>query len=366
MSEPEARPHLDDSPVIASLQGPPSIVARRDQPWGLALGLLGIACAGAFLFTSLSQGRRPSMPTANRTVAMPMGNGPLLPTLAIATPSPSPMLLPPDTATPPPSAAPAAADPSARLKAPAMIIDIGDDPAAPAAATAASPPGAAAAPRTAGPDAQLSADERFDSRMETASAGTSAATRLRDTALIAPQGTVIPAVTETAIDLELPGYVRAVVSRDVRGFDGTTVLIPRGSQLIGQYRAGVTDGQSRAFVVWSRALTPDGVSVDIGSPAADRLGRSGVPGETNTHFFRRFGDSILLSILSTGLNAAAGSSNGNAASIVIGSQQQASSIASIALQKDINIPDTVTVAQGMPIRVFVARDLDFSSVVRKR
>lgn len=192
------------------------------------------------------------------------------------------------------------------------------------------------------------------------------ATRLTDPSLVAPQGTVIPAILETAINSDLPGFVRAVVSRDVRGFDGSTVLIPRGSKLIGQYKSGVAAGQTRAFIVWSRVLTPQGVSIDIASPGADRLGRGGLDGETNTHFFRRFGASILLSVLNAGLNAASNNGNGgDNTAIIIGSPQQASNIASIALQREIDIPTTITVAQGAPIRVFVARDLDFSGVVQK-
>ena len=65
---------------------------------------------------------------------------------------------------------------------------------------------------------------------------------------IIAQGAVIPAVLETAINSDLPGYVRAVVSRDVSSFDGKNVLVPRGSRLVGQYRSGVALGQSRAFV----------------------------------------------------------------------------------------------------------------------
>ena len=88
------------------------------------------------------------------------------------------------------------------------------------------------------------------------------------------QGTLIPAVLETAIDTDLPGYVRAVVSRDVRSFDGSKVLIPRSSRLIGQYKSGLADGQTRAYVIWSRLIRPDGVSVALGSPAVDFSGRS--------------------------------------------------------------------------------------------
>ena len=106
--------------------------------------------------------------------------------------------------------------------------------------------------------------------------------------------------------------------------------------------------------------------MDIGSPGADRLGRGGLEGETNTHFFQRFGSSILLSVLSAGLDAASSrSSNASNTAIVIGSPQQATNVASIALQKQIDIPDTIAVPQGAPIRVFIARDLDFSNVMKK-
>ena len=190
--------------------------------------------------------------------------------------------------------------------------------------------------------------------------------RMTDTARIAPQGTIIPAVLKTGINSDLPGFVRAFVGRDVRGYDGTTVLIPRGTRLIGQYRNGVAIGQSRAFVVWSRLITPAGLSLDIESPGTDSVGQSGVTGETHTHFFRRFGNAILLSVLNAALQAAANSTGSGATSIVIGSQAQATNVATLALQKEIDIPPTVIVHPGTPIQVFVARDLDFTGVAEKR
>ena len=45
---------------------------------------------------------------------------------------------------------------------------------------------------------------------------------------------------------------------------------------------------------------------------------------------------------------------------MIGSTQQANQVASIALQKQIDIPTTIKVPQGTPLQVFVTRDLDFS------
>ena len=233
--------------------------------------------------------------------------------------------------------------------------------ASPATGTAS----ATAATAARGDDSRLSPDERFARSVEDSTVDTARATRLKDLARIAPQGTLIAAVLETAISSDLPGSARAVVSRDVRGFDGSQVLIPRGSKLIGQYRSGVAMGQTRAFVVWSRILTPDGVSIDIGSPAADDLGRGGLTGETNEHFFKRFGAAILLSVMGAGLEAVQPNNSNGVNAVIIASPQQANNIASIALQKQIDIPVTITVAQGTPLQVFVTRDLDFSGVAPK-
>ncbi|HET6970864.1 MAG TPA: type IV secretion system protein VirB10, partial [Phenylobacterium sp.] len=194
-------------------------------------------------------------------------------------------------------------------------------------------------------------------------ADTAHATQMHDLGRTVPQGAVIAATLETAINSDLPGSVRAVVSRDVRSFDGSRVLIPRGSKLVGQYKSAAAIGQTRAFVVWTRIISPTGVSIDVGSPATDRLGRGGLDGEVDDHFFRRFGAAILLSVINAGLTAAANSSHDNT-TLVIASPTQANQVAAIALQKQIDIPETIKVAQGVPVQVFVARDLDFGGVVR--
>ncbi len=131
-------------------------------------------------------------------------------------------------------------------------------------------------------------------------------------------------------------------------------LIPRSSRLIGQYKSGLADGQTRAYVIWSRLIRPDGVSVALGSPAVDFSGRSGLGGKVDSHFLQRFGSAALLSVIG-GLSAI-----GNASVVVSGGQ----SAASVAAQSDTKIAPTVRVPQGQPIRVFTARDLDFSTGVR--
>ena len=178
-------------------------------------------------------------------------------------------------------------------------------------------------------------------------------TRLAEPASTVVQGTLIAAVLETAIDTDVPGYARAVVSQDVRSFDGSKVLIPRSSRLIGEYKGVTQAGQRRAYLMWTRLVRPDGGSIALASPAADFSGQAGIGGQVNSHFFSRFGSSILLSIL----GGAGTLATGGASTVIVGGAGQ--SAASVAAQRDGSRPPTIKVRQGEPIRVFTARDLIF-------
>lgn len=176
------------------------------------------------------------------------------------------------------------------------------------------------------------------------------------------QSTLIPAVLETAFDSRRPGFARAIVSRDVRGFDGTRVLIPRGSRLTGEYRSDIQPGQKRALINWTRLIRPDGVTIALGSPTADTLGRGGVRGKYNSHFFERFTGAILQSALDIGVNVASRQAAGGVVVALPGSTQN---LGQSLLQSSRIVP-TLTVPAGTSIAVFVARDLDFSSSEARR
>ena len=341
-----------DSPVFRRADQVALHVRQPSSPWSLALGLATCGVLGLIVFATLSAGRQAHADgtTAQNTVVAPPPAPAPVPVAVIAQPAPT------APAPAPQPVAPAAADASLALHSPVMVVDQG----APAPTAGPAIPGGVTASHA--DQAQGSAEERFESEVAGGQTETAHASRLTDLKHTIPQGTMIAAVLETAINTDLPGGVRAVVARDVTGFDGSQVLIPRGSKLIGQYRSGVALSQTRAFVVWSRVITPDGVSIDIGSPGTDQLGRGGLEGETDTHFFERFGSAILLSVMGAGLDRLADSGNNDSTAIIIGSQQQASQVASIALQKQIDIPTTITVPQGTPLQVFVTRDLDFAGV----
>ena len=208
--------------------------------------------------------------------------------------------------------------------------------------------------------AGLPGNEGFAARVGGAEVEVATAQRLTNLDSLVPQGAIIGAVLETALNSDLPGYARAIVTRDVLSFDGSQVLIPAGSRVIGQYNSGVAQGASRIFIVWSRLIRADGVSIALASPATDDLGRAGLRGKVNRHFLQRFGGAILLSVLTGGIQAAAASvANGN--TVVVNSASEATSLAGQA-GRGTDIPPTITTKQGATVRIFVARDLDFSTV----
>ncbi len=170
-------------------------------------------------------------------------------------------------------------------------------------------------------------------------------------------GTMIPAVLETPIDSARPGLIRAVVSDDARGFDGRHVLVPRGSRLIGEYQSEVRSGQNRVLVNWTRLIRPDGVAIRIGSPAADTLGGTGIPGRVNSFFFQRFAGAVLQSALTVGVNLASRPGNG---SVIVGLPSTAAGTIGQDLVPSSDLRPKITVKQGALVNVFVAHDLDFS------
>jgi type IV secretion system protein VirB10 len=179
--------------------------------------------------------------------------------------------------------------------------------------------------------------------------------RLANPADTVPEGTVIQAVMETALDSSRAGFTRAIVSRDVRGFDGSQVLIPRGSRLYGEYQADVDQGQGRALIHWQRLLRPDGVTMNLDSPATDPLGRAGVKGHVNSHFLARFGGAILQSVLNIGVGLAS-RPLGNGIYVNLPQGAAGVSVPTVAQ----NVHPTLTIPQGTSVSVYVAHDLDFS------
>lgn len=183
------------------------------------------------------------------------------------------------------------------------------------------------------------------------------------------QGKLIEVVLEPRAISDLPGMICATVQRDVYGSAGQIKLIPWGSRVCGLYSAEIRKGQDRLFAVWNTLRRPDGVQVTLDSIGADQLGTAGMGGEVDNHFAQIFGMSALLSIIGAGA-ANVGVSTGdqyNSESYYRQSVQQAAAQTSQhILQPYLSIPPTVTIPAGSRIRIYVNRDLDFTSIYQAK
>lgn len=182
--------------------------------------------------------------------------------------------------------------------------------------------------------------------------------------LLLPKGAFIDCTLETAIDSTLPGMTTCVTATDTFGVDGKVVLLERGSKLVGETRGEVQNGAARVFVVWTEARTPTGVLVPLDSPGTDELGRSGLPGQVNRHFWDRFGAAMLISVLDGTIQAAAQSSSRGGTVIYNPSASQ--DVLTEVLKGTITTAPTIVIHQGDRIQILVARDLDFRTVYELR
>ena len=342
---------------LASRAAFPAVTDRKAKGdgLGLAAGVALIGAIGAVTFWAMESARLPEPEgVGNPQVAAPQAAvapapaaAPVVaPAAVVPQPDPAPA---PVLANQPGQYAMPVANPYA---SPQLVFDASS---ARSTRLAEAPVGAPAPAGATGADMGSSSAAAFASRVGGVGGAPAQARAMVNPSTTVTEGTLIPAILETAINTDVPGYVRAVVSQDVRSFDGKRVLIPRSSRLIGQYQAGVQQGQKRAYVIWTRLIRPDGVSVNIGSPATGFDGTTGLEGDVNSHFFQRFGSGLLLSVVG-GLGAVA--TGGVGGLIVAGGAQGA---ANSAVQSNGQISPTIRVRMGEPIRVFTARDLDFST-----
>lgn len=194
-----------------------------------------------------------------------------------------------------------------------------------------------------------------------------AATMLADPNMTITQGTFIDCILQTAINSTLPGMTSCVLSRDVYSTNGRVLLLERGSKVVGQYQAGqIKQGMRRIFMLWTRVESPNGVVVNLDSPSTDALGRSGVDGRINTHFWTRFGSALLISLVDDVAKYAANQQGGGGGSPTTiqfgGTAGSANDAAAIIVQNTVNIPPTLEKNQGAHMGIYVARDLYFGEV----
>jgi type IV secretion system protein VirB10 len=199
--------------------------------------------------------------------------------------------------------------------------------------------------------------------LATTRTATAFARRLSDMTFLLPKGTYIPCILDTAIQSDQAGMVACTLPRDVYGADGTVVLLDRGAQVLGEYRtATLTYGKRRIFAVWDRVRTPEGVVVDIASPGTGPLGRAGMGGKIDNHYWQRVGIPVLMSAVSFGTESWAREQLTSDQAQWI--EQTTNDSLSTVLAEFAKIKPTLHKHQGATINILVARDVDLTPVYR--
>ncbi len=177
---------------------------------------------------------------------------------------------------------------------------------------------------------------------------------------IVQAGAVIAAALMTGLRSDLPGQVTAQVTEHVYdGPTGRTLLIPQGSRLIGQYDAQTTFGQSRALLVWTRLILPNGRSIVLERQlGADPSGYAGLEDEVDNHWGQVFRAAFISTLLSIGSQAGAGNGEDQLIQALRrGSSDGVNQVGRQLVGRSLDIRPTLTIRPGFPVRVIVTRDL---------
>lgn len=187
---------------------------------------------------------------------------------------------------------------------------------------------------------------------------------LPDPTLMMTRGQVIPCTVLPAMDTTLTGIVTCITGEDATGADNKVSLMDRGTICTGKQGGGVTHGQRRVGIIWDRCRTPQQVLVPLEAGATDSLGRPGIPGRVDNHFWERFGGAIALSLITDiGPYLIAtrqdGSNNTTVSFPTISGPKE---ILTEVLKSTINIPPTIYGPQGAPVLIYLNGDIDFRDV----
>lgn len=173
-------------------------------------------------------------------------------------------------------------------------------------------------------------------------------------------GGIIAASLITGINADLPGLVVAQVTENVYDtVSGQTLLIPQGARLIGTYDSVVAFGQSRALLVWQRIVMPNGSSLQIDNlPATDAAGYAGLEDKVDYHSWALLKGIALSTLLGVGTQLSLGANDSDLVRAIREStQQNAAQAGQRITEKNLNIPPTITIRPGWPVRVIAHKDL---------
>ena len=207
------------------------------------------------------------------------------------------------------------------------------------------------------------------SQLDSIATPQSYATKMGSRSMTLAKGTFIECILETRVDTSTPAMTSCVIPRDVYSQNGRVLLIERGTKAVGEYQGSVQNGLERIFMLWTELRTPDGIVVPLNSPTTDDLGAGGMGGWVDHHWWKRFGNALMFSMVADGFEYAVttAQNNNNAGDVTYNNTNQGiNEIIKAAMEQSGDIPPTLIKNQGERVGIFVARDLNFESVYNLR
>lgn len=172
-------------------------------------------------------------------------------------------------------------------------------------------------------------------------------------------GTIIPAALITGIRSDLPGQITAQVTENI--YDSPTgryLLIPQGTRLVGEYDNGISAGQRRVLLVWTRLILPDGSSLVLERlQGADASGYAGLEDRVDRHWWGLAQAAALSTLLNIGAELATDESDTITTALRDGAQDTIGTAGQETVRQQLAIPPTLTIRPGFQLRVIVTRDL---------
>ncbi|WEQ52526.1 TrbI/VirB10 family protein [Komagataeibacter oboediens] len=173
-------------------------------------------------------------------------------------------------------------------------------------------------------------------------------------------GTVIAGALNTKISSDLPGQITGHVTQNV--YDSPTgryLLIPQGSTLFGAYNSGISFGQQRTQIIWTRLIYPNGESLVLEKlPGGDAIGQSGLSDEVNNHWGQLFKAALVTTLLSVGSEAGTSWNENNLMQAIrSGASNGFSMVGNRLIDRSLNVQPTLTDRPGLPFTLILNRDL---------
>ena len=172
-------------------------------------------------------------------------------------------------------------------------------------------------------------------------------------------GTIIPATLLTGVNSDLPGQVIAQVTSPVYDtVTGETVLVPQGARLIGRYDSVIAFGQSRALLVWSRIVMPDGSSIRIDNlTGVDARGYAGLEDKVDYHSWKLLQGVALSTLLGVGSELASDDEGDIARALRRSAQTGANEAGQEIVRRNLGVQPSITIRPGWRLGVLVNKDI---------